>query len=347
MKRLLVLILSLSCSLGLQAQNSRLWSEGALSWGEFRSAAGPDDTAAVNSVFYWKTGVKRELIGRTYYMYPTVQAALIPDYSYVKEGYATDSELLRQQRIFDIWEVYARRYRDSLIFSIGDTRKIRTALIKDAGQAIDNLGSDASFSATGPDDFEAPSLNCDKNMAAEVGYRYHRFIGSQNYKYVHMAVLRADYLIGRHSVGIETSISINTGPEDPIYLNGKGRVGYGLVRYGYSFIDLERLKIRAFIGAGIAGSDIVDGDCEENEIPAAAGLAATAGIAGECSYNIASFVSLNNRDPLKSDVYVFLNVDAFRNGLFEPRCPLGRHSTGVSVGVRLNYGKLILKKQYQ
>lgn len=127
MKRIVLLLLSVCLgAFCCRAQNLRSWTEGPLSWNDFRPA-GPGQVEDPADSYAWFTLLRENKtvkVGEVTYKYQDVSAAIDPRYSWVKTGGMNDAELRRQQQEFDILQYYATQYRDDFMFYT-DTRSDR------------------------------------------------------------------------------------------------------------------------------------------------------------------------------------------------------------------------------
>ncbi len=148
MKRILVLALLLGGIVHLQAQTpeNRLWSEGPLQWKDFTGFP-PADGTALHSTITWRETTKTIKVGYIKYSYTDVHAVFHPKYSFVKPEAATDAGLAEEQRRFNLEELFARRWRDSLLLGVSDVKAARERIKKEAKAAIETDGADTLLAA--------------------------------------------------------------------------------------------------------------------------------------------------------------------------------------------------------
>lgn len=109
-----------------RAQFSRSWTEGPLTWEDFRiTDTEYADTSASSfaSFSLIRTNRKVKANGITY-KYQDVSAAIDPGQSWVKTGQANEENLKRHQEEFDILQYFATRYREDFLF-YKDTKMYR------------------------------------------------------------------------------------------------------------------------------------------------------------------------------------------------------------------------------
>lgn len=148
MKRILFIVLLLGGISQLQAQTpeNRLWSEGPLQWKDFTGFPTADGTA-LHSTITWRETTKTIKVGYIKYIYTDVHAVFHPKYSFVKPEAATDAGLAEEQRRFDLEELFARRWRDSLLLGVSDVKAARERIKKEAKAAIETDGADTLLAA--------------------------------------------------------------------------------------------------------------------------------------------------------------------------------------------------------
>lgn len=148
MKRILFIVLLLGRIMQLQAQTpeGRLWSEGPLQWKDFTGFPTADGTA-LHSTITWQETTRKVKVGHITYYYTDIHALFHPEYSFVKLEAATDAGLAEEQRRFDLEELFARRWRDSLLLGVSDVKAARERIKKEAKAAIETDGADTLLAA--------------------------------------------------------------------------------------------------------------------------------------------------------------------------------------------------------
>lgn len=118
MKRLVLILAALFAAFnsGAQDSNVKLWEEGPLKWSDFYFSTRMGDTTSFPMINYYLKKEKKSK-GRYTYKYKDITAALYRNASWVDSAFANDGELKKNQAWFDIMEISAREYRDSLLFS--------------------------------------------------------------------------------------------------------------------------------------------------------------------------------------------------------------------------------------
>jgi hypothetical protein len=130
MMRLVFILFVLSCQL-LQGQDEKIyWKAGEkLTWNDFNAM--PDDSHPFAAITFsgMSYGFSAEVVNKEVKVNYEVDCFFIPNKSWVKNEYNSDSELLLHEQLhFDITELYAREFRarlSKMIFTENVKQEIR------------------------------------------------------------------------------------------------------------------------------------------------------------------------------------------------------------------------------
>lgn len=146
MKRIIIFMSALFLYAATYAQDIKTWDEGPLKWSDFSISEKKGDTTSL-SIINFSLADKTVKEGRISYHYWDVLAAFHRKTSWVCEEYITDSELQFNQGIFDLMEINARKYRDSLLFYNGKIQAIQKYFFRTANIEVEQYRNDKNRSS--------------------------------------------------------------------------------------------------------------------------------------------------------------------------------------------------------
>lgn len=295
-----------------QVDSTRLWREGPLQWSDFQGD-GAFQEQNVLSVITWKEGVKKEKVGYIRYYYPDIHAEFHPFWSFVKEGFATDEELQRQQYRFDIEEYYARAFRDSLLHGVSSISETRTLYYQRAAEAIEKetLEHTVLKETLAGEDLDPKSLKWSGGGGSffDVNYsiRFFPVMADKYVRFTNNLGLSVGFLKKRFILAFD----LNLLSADEMlghyyrypYTDYRSQGAY----LGYAFYQTERWSISALIGGGCGRYFMV----RDKDPARIFDKTYESGFIQEgllVDYTLSSFISLHRKNPERTDIRVFARL---------------------------------------
>ena len=121
-RKVLIIIAFILPCLASSAQGIRYWSEGPLTWKDFRMADSADIEPSLS--VSWIHELSKVKIGKTVYKYIDIQTISSPQNSWVGQSMLSGSALVKQQEYFDKAESIGRMMRDTLLYSSMQMKKL-------------------------------------------------------------------------------------------------------------------------------------------------------------------------------------------------------------------------------
>lgn len=238
----------------------RRWNEGALRWSDYCGDGVGDDRGVFSFFSLDEEKVSVVKNGRKW-LYSNYYAVLRKDMSFVNPGFDTEDRLAREQRAFDCYEIAARRFRDSVIFTSEDKTIMRNQLLFECllDIAEDTVSHQEVLAAPLIDPTVYPwkekgggnfALGLNGKMVASTD-------GSQ---LTWFYTLSAGWARGRHELCFEINAPVYApfGLEKQIYTYPWIYSSQTLY-YGYTFYRHQKISFEAFAGGGIGAYAYIAG----------------------------------------------------------------------------------------
>lgn len=263
-----MLVLGVFCVFPLHAQNDiKTWKEGRLEWKDFYQSERIGDTISFPAINY---SIKREKIkGKgTTLIYKDVTAAFYRNMSWVAPSFANDEELEKDQAYFDIVEITARQFRDSLLFNNVKEKDLTRHFLKVA----DQMRKSGQKYEVPEDSFDIKAIRWEDTQCGfglSLGPSLmlpFRALGELSGPIPCLSFIGTGYF-GKAVLAAE--INYGKGMAKNKYYGTEGVMGPGVhqvgdyVPYfsatlngGYSFIDNDKLRVFALAGPGFSHASL-------------------------------------------------------------------------------------------
>ncbi|MCQ2181289.1 MAG: hypothetical protein MJY50_04440 [Bacteroidales bacterium] len=145
MKKIATIVVLLGIVSLANAQSSRIWSAGPLTWDDFtQKSVLPEETKASDvsiTIAAYEKSVQKDGINIVY----NDASAFINPSSWVDKTRMTAAELKKAQDKFDIAQDFANRLREEMMFAKGDKRDVVKKYQNDCKAALDAYELDSSY----------------------------------------------------------------------------------------------------------------------------------------------------------------------------------------------------------